>query len=124
MTKGVLAVLGALMLAIAAIPAQAQDDHALATRFQPPAPAASPLGLAASDTARASDLVLRHRLKVDFSGNSASDSSADEPRFGLELGYGAAAPPQRSAASRSNLPKEFWGRPGQESIKAVLGVPF
>lgn len=124
MPRGFLGALIALFLANAAIPAEAQDDHALASRFQPANSAVGPVGFAASDPARTSDLELRHKLKVDFSGNSASDANADEPRFGIELGYGASAPPQRSAGSRTNLPKEFWGRPGQESVKAVLGVPF
>jgi hypothetical protein len=105
----------AVSIAGAAVPVQAEGICTL--DLAPLAPASVALGVP-DRTNHAPE----HGLKVDLLPTSATDQGRDAPRFGLELGYGHAAPPLLGATARDTLPTSVSGRSQEHLLKA--GVTF
>jgi hypothetical protein len=112
-----LAMLTALVLATAALPAWAEDKSAPGLQFRAPEPAATV-------TTRRSDLFVEHKLRLGMPPALTGEQSADAPKLSIELGYGKSPPPLLGSAGLATLPEEFWGRTDQRAVKANLNFGF
>jgi hypothetical protein len=115
--KSLPAMLTALVLGGAALPALAQGDAVPGLQFRAPEPVA-PV------TARRSDLFVEHKVRLGMPPALTGEQSADAPKFSVELGYGKASPPLLGSAGLATLPEEFWGRTDQRAVKANLNFGF
>lgn len=115
-TKSLPALLAALVIGGAALPALAQDNSAPSLQWRPPEQAA-PVA------AERSDLLLAHKVKLGLPP-LIDDEALQAPKLSVELGYGRALPPLIGTASPSAVPEQFWGPAGQRAIKANLSMGF